>query len=110
MKNRSPESLPYKMLFLNPWGFWGMLLSTSRGGSLVGTSVIFILLVTLYYFLPKTYTWWGIGLFLVWIGPILFFLPLLFMAFVLPSIIYGDNWNVPIGCVRNKETGKLDCI
>lgn len=100
---------PYKMFFINPWGFWARLLSISKVGSLVGTSVFSIILAILYIFLPKQYTWWGIGLFLVWVGPVLIFLPFIFIFFLLPSIFYG-GWDLPIGCGRDKETGKLECI
>jgi hypothetical protein len=111
MLNTTPPNQlsPYRMFFLNPWGFWGLLLSTSKVGSLVGTIIFFIILTTLYIFLPKQYTWWGIGLFLVWVGPVLFFLPFIFIFFVLPSIFYGE-WTVPIGCGRDKETGQLICM
>lgn len=97
------------LFFTNPWIFWVMLLSNSNMGSLVGTSILFFIIVLLYNFLPKGYTWWGIGLFLLWVGPVLFFLPFLLIFFVLPNSLQG-NWNTPIGCGRNEKSGKLECI
>ena len=97
------------LFFFKPWSFWTVLLTTNKFGSLVGTIIICIILATLYIFLPKSYTWWGIGLFLVSIGPILFLLPFIFVLLVLPNIFSGD-WDIPMGCGRNKETGKITCI
>lgn len=108
-EDRSTSAI-VKMFLFRPWEFWTMLLSTSKLGSLTGTIIISTVLSILYNFLPKGYTWWGIGLFLVWVGPILVVLPFLFLVFVLPILLYGEDWDVPVGCGRNKETGKLDCI
>lgn len=97
------------MMLLNPWRFWGLLLGNNMMGSLVGTLIIFAILLTLYCLIPKSYTWWVIGLFLVWIGPVLFILPLGFGLFILPTILSGGDLNLPVGCVRQAD-GKILCI
>ena len=97
------------MMLLNPWRFWGLLLSNNMMGSLIGTLIIIAILLTLYCIIPKSYTWWAIGLFLVWVGPVLFVLPFVFGLFVLPTILSGGDLNLPVGCGRD-ENGKIICM
>lgn len=98
-----------EMFLFQPWIFWALILSTHNIGALIGISIIVAIAILLYTFLPSGYKWIGVLLFLSWIGPILFILPFFLILFVIPNVMTGE-WNVPIGCVRNYETGKLDCI
>ncbi len=107
-KQTGPEPFPYEMFFTKPWLFWILFLSSSVKGSLVGTAILITVLVALYYLLPKGFTWWGIGLFLTWVGPIIFFLPFVFL-FTFPALFRGDL-NLPVGCGRDKVTGELICV
>lgn len=108
------ECSPFTLFFMNPWRFWVKLLILSKIGSLVGTVILIITLISLYYVVPSPYTGWSIALFLLWVGPVLLIHPFVLCIIVLPRIIYGDwdeyDWSIPIGCARDKVSGKVWCI
>jgi hypothetical protein len=65
------------LFFAKPWIFWIRMLSTSSGGAKIGFAVIAIILALIWYFLYGWHYWVATTAFLIWVGPVILFTPLL---------------------------------
>ena len=92
-------------LFFHPWVFWFEILSVNTAPALIGLVSIIIILLLIIKMTTHPYIY--SGLFFIWIGPVLKYLPFL-LAFIIPNTLSG-KFTMTIGCVENSKGG-LDCI
>lgn len=94
-------------IFINPWSTWFQILGGTILSGFIGYSIITSVITGLYVFSPPTYKWYMIGLFLLYVGPVIFFTPFL-LLFIVPNSLKGD-WYIPVGCGRDRD-GNLKCV
>jgi hypothetical protein len=102
------KKLPMK-IFTNPWEFWMTILGSTSLVSFVSYLIIF----TIIYLITKnnnlTNSIMYTLLFLLWIGPVILFTPLI-LLFAVGNTLSG-NFSTPIGCGPRKKNGLyVDCI
>lgn len=95
------------LFFVYPWVFWAIVFSSYTIPVLIGFTFIVVVIIVLLVTLKWMYSIPSILLFLLWVGPVLLFLPISLM-FAVGNVSKGD-FNIPIGCGR-REDGSLACM
>ncbi len=102
------KKLPLKIL-TNPWEFWGTVLGSTSLVSFVCYLIIFSIIYLIFKNNDLSNSLIYTLLFLLWIGPVILFTPLI-LIFAVSNTLSG-NFSTPIGCGPRVVNGMyVDCI
>ncbi len=102
------KKLPLKII-ANPWEFWMTVLGSTSLVSFICYLIIFIIIYFIFKKNDFTNAIIYVLLFLLWIGPIIIFTPLI-LVFAVSNTLSG-NFATPIGCGPRIENGVyVDCM
>ena len=92
---------------ITPFNIWRKLLGGRTLAIILGLALFIVIVVCLFMFLPLKYSLIGLVVLLVWIGPIVLYIPLLFVLAI--SYLLAGDYSIPLGCGRN-ESGRVVCL
>ncbi len=81
------DQSPSLSFFCKPWTFWFDLLNTISLEARVGFAFIAVVLVAIWYFLSGRNYWIATFVFLAWLGPVVFYMPLFLLLNIIQDSI-----------------------
>jgi hypothetical protein len=92
---------------ITPFNIWRKLLGGGTLAIFLGLALFIVIVVCLFMFLPLKYVLIGFIVLLIWIGPIVLYIPFLFVLAI--SYLLSGDYSIPLGCGRN-ESGRVVCL